>query len=79
MSNRRPSNTVPASAWRRGGASTRMSMTSRCVCRQRLRAPQRIRSGGEYGRDEDGDGFHEAHVDTTESVWSLLRSWLRLD
>ena len=32
---------------------------------------------GEYARDEDGDGFCEVHVNTVESVWSLLRSWLR--
>jgi len=34
-------------------------------------------SKGEYARDEDGDGFHEVHVNTMESLWSLLRSWLR--
>jgi transposase-like protein len=33
---------------------------------------------GEYARDEDGDDFHEVHVNTMEGVWSLLRSWLRL-
>lgn len=32
---------------------------------------------GEYARDEDGDGFHEIHVNTIEGFWSLLRSWLR--
>ncbi len=32
---------------------------------------------GEYARDEDGDGFCEVHVNTIESLWSLLRSWLR--
>jgi transposase len=32
---------------------------------------------GEYARDEDGDGFREAHVNTAEGFWSLLRSWLR--
>ena len=32
---------------------------------------------GEYARDEDGDGFHEIHVNTQEGFWSLLRSWLR--
>ena len=32
---------------------------------------------GEYARDEDGDGFCEAHVNTAEGFWSLLRSWLR--
>ena len=32
---------------------------------------------GEYARDEDGDGFHEVHVNTAEGCWSLLRSWLR--
>lgn len=31
---------------------------------------------GEYARDEDGDGFHEVHVNTIEGFWSLLRSWL---
>jgi len=34
-------------------------------------------SRGEYARDEDGDGFHEIHVNTQEGCWSLLRSWLR--
>lgn len=34
-------------------------------------------SNGEYARDEDGDGFHEIHVNTMEGFWSLLRSWLR--
>ena len=34
-------------------------------------------SSGEYARDEDGDGFHEVHVNTIEGLWSLLRSWLR--
>lgn len=34
-------------------------------------------SQGEYARDEDGDGFHEVHVNTLEGFWSLLRSWLR--
>ena len=32
---------------------------------------------GEYARDDDGDGFHEVHVNTMEGCWSLLRSWLR--
>jgi transposase len=32
---------------------------------------------GEYARDEDGDGFHEVHINTMEGCWSLLRSWLR--
>ncbi len=27
-------------------------------------------------RDEDGDDFHEVHVNTMEGFWSLLRSWL---
>jgi transposase len=31
-------------------------------------------SAGEYTRDEDGDGFHEVHVNTMEGFWSLLRS-----
>ena len=34
-------------------------------------------SEGEYARDEDGDGFHEIHVNTMEGFWSLLRYWLR--
>ena len=34
-------------------------------------------SAREYARDEDGDGFHEVHVNTIEGFWSLLRSWLR--
>jgi transposase len=34
-------------------------------------------SKSEYARDEDGDGFHEVHVNTMEGFWSLLRSWLR--
>jgi len=32
---------------------------------------------GECVRDEDGDGFHEIHVNTQEGCWSLLRSWLQ--
>ena len=32
-------------------------------------------SKGEYAPDEDGDGFHEVHVNTIEGFWSLLRSW----
>ena len=34
-------------------------------------------SEAEFARDEDGDGFHEVHVNTMEGFWSLLRSWLR--
>jgi transposase-like protein len=34
-------------------------------------------NAGEYARDDDGDGFHEVHVNTIEGFWSLLRSWLR--
>ena len=34
-------------------------------------------SHGKYARDDDGDGFHEVHVNTLEGFWSLLRSWLR--
>ena len=26
---------------------------------------------------DDGDGFHEVHINTMEGFWSLLRSWLR--
>jgi len=32
---------------------------------------------GEYARDEDGDGFHDVHVNTMEGFWSLLRVRLR--
>ena len=32
---------------------------------------------GEHARDEDGDGFHEVHVNTMEGFGSLSRSWLR--
>jgi transposase len=32
-------------------------------------------SRSEYARDDDGDGFHEVHVNTMEGFWSLLRSW----
>jgi transposase len=32
---------------------------------------------GEDARDDDGDGFHEVHVNIVEGFWSLLRSWLR--
>lgn len=34
-------------------------------------------SAAEYARDEDGDGFHEVHVNIMEGFWSPLRSWLR--
>lgn len=34
-------------------------------------------SAGKFARDDDGDGFHEVHVNTMEGFWSLLRSWLR--
>jgi len=34
-------------------------------------------SQGEYARDDDGDGFHEVHVNTAEGFWSLPHSWLR--
>lgn len=36
-----------------------------------------IRTGAEYARNEDGDGFYEVHVNTMEGFWSLLCSWLR--
>jgi transposase len=32
-------------------------------------------SRGAYARDEDGDGFHEVHVNPMEGFWSRLRSW----
>jgi transposase len=34
-------------------------------------------SDEEYARDDDGDGFHEVHVNMLAGFWSLLRSWLR--
>lgn len=34
-------------------------------------------SAGASARDDDGVGVHEAHVETLEGFWSLLRSWLR--
>jgi transposase-like protein len=41
-------------------------------------APKTVNhAAGEYARDEDGDGFHEVHVNTMEGFWSLLRFWLR--
>src|SRR5262249_1827299 len=32
---------------------------------------------GEFARDDDGDGLCAVHVNTMESFWSLVRSWLR--
>lgn len=49
------------------GRLTEWGYEHHCVCH----------SKGEYARDDDGDGFHEIHVNTTEGFWSLLRSWLR--
>ena len=43
----------------------------------RLKRKSVNHSAGEYAHDEDGDGFHEVHVNTLEGFWSLLRSWLR--
>jgi transposase-like protein len=34
-------------------------------------------AAGEFGRDNDVDGFCEVHVNTLEGFWSLQRSWLR--
>ena len=47
--------------------------------RLRVRPRQKTANhpAGDYVRDEDGDGFHEVHVNTLEGFWSLLRSWLR--
>ena len=42
-----------------------------------MRMKASVTAGGEYARDDDGDGFHEVHVNTMEGFWSLLRSWLR--
>jgi transposase len=41
------------------------------------RFPFHCYTNPEYARDDDGDGFHEVHVNTMEGFWSLLRSWLR--
>jgi len=35
------------------------------------------RGDAKRARDDDGDGFHEVHINTLEGFWSLLRSWLR--
>ena len=32
---------------------------------------------GEFGRDEDGDGFCEIHSNTMEGIWTGLRNHLR--
>jgi len=32
---------------------------------------------GEYGRDEDDDGFCEIHSNTMEGIWTGLRNFLR--
>ena len=34
-------------------------------------------SHGEYAQDEDGDGFHEVHVNTMEDFGPYCVSWLR--
>lgn len=34
-------------------------------------------SAGEYALDYDGDGINEAHCNTVEGLWSLLRQYLR--
>jgi transposase len=34
-------------------------------------------AAGEFARDDDGDGFREARVNTMEGFWSPPRSWLR--
>jgi hypothetical protein len=31
----------------------------------------------EYARDDDGDGFCEAHCNTQEGIWTGLRNFLR--
>jgi transposase-like protein len=43
----------------------------------RLCLRSRAQNPTQAARDEDGDGFHEIHVNTMEGFWSLLRSWLR--
>lgn len=32
----------------------------------------------EWARDDDGDGFREVHTNTTEGMWSGLRTFLRI-
>ena len=34
-------------------------------------------SGGEWARDDDGDGIREVHVNTMEGTWTGLRNFLR--
>lgn len=34
-------------------------------------------SAREFARDEDGDGFHEVHCNSTEGLWTGLRNFLR--
>ncbi len=34
-------------------------------------------AAGIYACDEEGDGFHEVHVNTLDGFWYLLRSWPR--
>jgi transposase len=31
-------------------------------------------SASEYARDEDGDGFHEVHVNTLEGFWEFVHN-----
>src|ERR1700675_2104456 len=50
---------------------------ARSFCSTENSQPALCHSRGEYARDDDGDGFHEVHVNTMEGFWSLLRSWLR--
>ena len=42
-----------------------------------LRPQDGNHSRGEYARDDDGDGFHEVHINTLEGFCPLLRSRLR--
>jgi hypothetical protein len=35
-------------------------------------------SSGEWARDDDGDGIREVHTNTTEGMWSGLRTFLRV-
>ena len=32
---------------------------------------------GEEARDDEGEGFHDVHVQTLEGLWSLRRAWRR--
>ena len=45
----------------------------------RVRRPARDApgAGGEWARDDDGDGVREVHCNTLEALWTGLRNFLR--